>query len=71
MDPKQIERINELAHLAKERELTPEERAERAQLRSEYIESFRRSTREALEQTVIEYPDGTRRKLERKPRPKN
>lgn len=69
MDPKLIERINELARLAKERELTPEEAEERARLRAEYLEAFRQSTRATLDSTVIQYPDGTRRKLERKKGP--
>ena len=52
-----IDRINELAHLAKERELTEEELAERAALRKEYIEEFRRGTIELLENTYIQTPD--------------
>ena len=37
MEKAKIDRINELAWLAKERELTEEEAAERAELRREYI----------------------------------
>ena len=36
MEQKKIDRINELAHIAKERELTKEEFDERAALRKEY-----------------------------------
>ena len=44
MEQKKIDRINELAHLAKARELTEEELKERAALRAEYIADFRRAT---------------------------
>ena len=58
-----LERINELAKLAKERELTAEEQAERAVLRREYIEEFRRGTIELIENTYIQTPDGKKHKL--------
>ena len=45
MDKVKIDRINELGRLAKQRELTEEELAERAQLRQEYIEYVRRELR--------------------------
>ena len=45
MDKIKIDRINELARLAKERELTAEEKAEQTALRTEYLEEFRRSLR--------------------------
>ena len=61
-----LERINELAKLAKERELTAEEQAERAVLRREYIEEFRRGTIELIENTYIQTPDGKKHKLQRK-----
>ena len=38
MEKSKIDRINELAHIAKERELTQSELDERAALRKEYIE---------------------------------
>lgn len=66
MERARIDRINELAHIAKERELTPEELAERAQLRKEYIEDFRRSTIEVLENTYIQTPDGKKHPLPKK-----
>ena len=66
MEKARIDRINELAHIAKERELTPEEFAERAQLRKEYIEDFRRSTIEVLENTYIQTPDGKKHPLPKK-----
>lgn len=61
-----LERINELAKLAKERELTAEEQAERAILRREYIEEFRRGTIELIENTYIQTPDGKKHKLTNK-----
>ena len=66
MEQKKIDRINELAHLAKERELTEEELAERAALRAEYIEDFRRATIAVLDNTYIQTPDGVKHKLPRK-----
>ena len=66
MEQKKIDRINELAKLAKERELTPEEAAERATLRREYIDSFKASLTGILENTYIQEPDGTKHKIQKK-----
>ena len=66
MEQKKIDRINELAHLAKARELTEEEQAERAALRAEYIADFRRATINVLENTYIQTPDGKKHKLQKK-----
>ena len=63
MENSKLGRINELARLAKERELTAEEQAERAILRREYIEEFRRGTIELIENTYIQTPDGKKHKL--------
>ena len=63
---KALKRINELAALAKERELTPEEQEERQQLRKQYLAEFRAQMRQTLDNTYIQYPDNTRGKLERK-----
>ena len=41
MDPKLLERINELARKSKETPLTEKELAEQAQLRAEYIKEYR------------------------------
>ena len=62
-----MERINELARLAKERELTAEELRERDALRKEYLAEWRRGAEQVLENTYIVGPDGKKRKLERKP----
>ena len=66
MEQKKIDRINELARLAKTRELTAEELAERTALREEYIAAFRATLRGTLSSTVIERPDGSREPLKPK-----
>ncbi len=66
MDPKKIERINELARLAKQRQLTPEEQTERQALREEYIQAYRASLMAQLDSLVIERPDGTREHVKRR-----
>ena len=66
MEQSKIDRINELARLAKERELTPSETSERAALRKEYIADWRKSTMATLDNTYVLGPDGVKRKLQRK-----
>ena len=61
-----IARINELAAKAKQGPLTPEETAERDKLRRIYIDSVKANLVGQLENTYIVYPDGTRKKVERK-----
>ena len=72
MDRRSIDRINALSRLARERALTPEENEERAELRLKYLAAIRAQMRGQLENTVVEYPDGTRVPLReagrRKPR---
>ena len=66
MEQKKIDRINELARKAKTPEgLTPEELSERDVLRREYIDSYKRSLVAQLDNTYIQYPDGSKRKLEK------
>lgn len=67
MENSKLNRINELAALAKERELTEEEKAERDALRKEYIAEWRRGAEQVLENTYVIGPDGEKRKLEKKP----
>lgn len=68
MEQVKIDRINELARKAKTPEgLTPEETAERDVLRREYIDSFKRSLTAQLDNTYIQYPDGSKKKLAPKP----
>ena len=67
MTQEKIDRINELARKAKTPEgLTPEESAERDVLRREYIDSFKRSLVGQLDNTYLQYPDGTKKKLGKK-----
>ncbi|MER2151320.1 MAG: DUF896 domain-containing protein [Candidatus Limivicinus sp.] len=69
MESIKLDRINELARLAKERELTAEETEERAQLRKEYIEEWRRGAEQILDNTYIVTPDGKKTKLQKKTEP--
>ena len=66
MENSKLQRINELARIKKERELTAEELAERDTLRKEYIEEWRKGAIEVLENTYIQTPDGKKHKLQRK-----
>ena len=66
MEQEKLNRINELARLAKERELTPEEREERDLLRKAYIAEWRKSTIAVLENTYVVTPDGKKHKLQKK-----
>ena len=66
MDQNKIDRINELVHLAKERELTPEEQAERQVLRREYIDAFKASLVGTLESTYVVDEKGNKKKVQRK-----
>ena len=67
MEQAKIDRINELARKSRTEEgLTPEEKAEQAALRQEYVAAVRASLTAQLDSTCIQYPDGTRKKLKRK-----
>lgn len=66
MEKEKVARINELAHLSKERALTDAEKAEQAALRAEYVAEIRASFGGMLQNTVIERPDGTREHLPKK-----
>lgn len=61
-----IARINELSKKAREQGLTPEETEERAQVRRMYIDAMKASLTGHLENTTILYPDGTKKKVQRK-----
>ncbi len=58
-DQKKLDRINELAHEAKVRELTEEEKAERQVLREEFLINFRKGFETKLQQIQILEPDGS------------
>lgn len=66
MENSKLQRINELARIKKERELTAEETAERDALRKEYLDEWRKGAIEVLENTCIQTPDGKKHKLQRK-----
>ena len=64
MTQEKLDRINVLARKAKSPEgLTPEEAAEQAALRREYIDAYKRSLTAQLDNTYILEPDGTKHKL--------
>lgn len=63
MEKRNLERISMLTQLSRERELTPEEQAERQELRQAYLKAFRSQMRAQLDNTVVEYPDGSRSSL--------
>lgn len=66
MENSKLQRINELAHIAKQRGLTAEEIAERDVLRKEYIAEWREGARQVLDNTYIQTPDGKKHKLQKK-----
>ena len=66
MEISKLERINELARLAKERELTAEELQERDTLRKEYIAEWRQGAIAVLENTYVVTPDGKKHKLQKR-----
>lgn len=63
MEQYKIDRINELARKAKTGELTPEEAAEREELRNEYRAAFRMSLSSQLDNTYIMTVDGKKHKV--------
>ena len=65
MEQKKIDRINELAKLAKERELTDEEKVERAALRQEYVNSVLGDLRNQLNNTYVMDEKDNKTKLTR------
>ena len=64
--PKELDRINELSRLARQRPLTAAEQAERAALRRDYVAAFRASLETQLDHTSVKYPDGRVEKLKKK-----
>lgn len=66
MENSKLERINELARLARERELTAEELQERDTLRREYIAEWRQGAIAVLENTYVVTPDGEKHKLQKR-----
>ena len=66
MERRDIERINALTRLSRERELTPQEQAERAELRKNYLKAMRSQLVSQLDSVVVEYPDKRREPLRKK-----
>ena len=66
MEQVKIDRINELAKLAKQRELTAEEAAERQALRKEFLADFKKNLVNTLDNTYIVDEQGNKKKLEKK-----
>ena len=62
MEKNKIERINFLAKKGREGTLTDAEKIEQNLLRQEYVAEFRASLRGTLDNTYIQYPDGTKKK---------
>ena len=65
MEKAKLDRINELARKKKEGTLTEEEAIERKALHDEYIAEFRLSFGAILDNTVIQYPDGSKKSLKK------
>jgi len=65
VEKEKVARINELARKQKAEGLTDEEKAEQKALRDEYIAEFRLSMGMMLDNTVIQYPDGSRKSLKK------
>ena len=67
MKQEKIDRINFLAKKAKTEGLTEEETKEREALRNEYRASFMAGLSGILDNTVIQYPDGSKVPVKKKP----
>lgn len=65
MEKIKLERINELARKQRAGLLNDEEKAEQASLRREYLDEIRISFGSTLENTYIQYPNGTKNKLKK------
>lgn len=62
-----VARINELARKARTPGgLTEAERIEQMALRREYVDAVKASLRGQLDHTTVLYPDGSKKKLEKK-----
>ena len=59
-------KLNEYSRRIKAGEtLTAEELADREKLRAEFIAEFRKNFRAQLDNTVIQYPDGSKKSLKK------
>ena len=60
-------KLNEYSARVKAGEtLTPEEIADRDRLRQEFLAEFRKNFRQQLDNTVVQYPDGTKKSQKEK-----
>ena len=66
MEKEKIERINELARKRKAEGLSEEEQLEQETLRTDYISGFRNNLQELLDSMVVQEPDGSRHRLQKK-----
>ena len=67
MEQTKLDRINELARLSKERELTSAEKSEQKKLREEYIKLVHNNLRGQLNNIRIVEPDGRMHKIKFQP----
>ena len=66
MITERTKKLNEYARRVKAGEtLTPEELADRDRLRQEFLAAFRQNFSQQLDNTVIQYPDGTKKPLKK------
>ncbi len=63
MEQKKIDRINELAKKQKSEGLSEEEKKEQFELRREYIEAYKKSLIEQLDNIRFVEPDGSQHKI--------
>lgn len=66
MDKQKIERLNALGRKQRQEGLTPQEKAEQAHLRQEYLAAMRASVQAQLENMYMEQADGSYQKLPRR-----
>ena len=69
MEHEKIERINALAKKQRSEGLTPEEAAEQADLRQQYLREFRQVMEAMLQGVKLQRPDGTLEPLQKKQNP--
>lgn len=66
MKQEKIDRISELTRISRQRELTPQEQAERKALREEYIAAIRMRLEGHLDNTYLMDDEGNEVKLKKK-----
>lgn len=63
MEKRHLERISQLTQISRERALTQTEQEERQLLRQNYLKAFKAQMRAQLDNTVVQYPDGSQTSL--------